>query len=148
MIISQEAETKTDEVVKEQIYPRLFAEEDKLVDEVRSYLNKEITETKIPLSVDKAMAILSREKFVKVNLKGLEKEVLDFLMIEDNSLKGVFRKDNILVEVYDEVHWTRITNTTNNFAKLRFRNIEGTYLRDQCFCGIENNGSYNLERED
>ena len=133
-----ETDKKTEEPVNIQVYPDVFAAEDMIVDGTQKYLDREIRRKKIPLSADRAITLLYRKRFRKVeNLGVLEKGLLDDFMLNDPSFKGIFRRDNLLAELYEDSHWTNIPNTTGNFAKIRFRNMDGTYVREHCFCGGE-----------
>jgi hypothetical protein len=141
-----EQETKTDKPADSLTYPEVFIEEDKIVDKIQTYLNREVKRRKTPLPVNRAITLLNRKRFRKVKDLGvLEAGLLDSSITNDNAFKGIFIKGNLLVEVYETNHWENIPNTTDNFTELRFRNTEGTYFSNHCFCGRGNGNNYELE---
>jgi len=83
------------------------------------------------LSTDAVLKYLQENRFVKsdIDLRAFSNHGLDY--------KGTFVKEDLVIEVYGDCHYTKdIVPFTEEFARINFRNLNGTFLRYNCFCGI------------
>ncbi len=112
-----------------------FNELDNRVNELITHLKPDAPNSS--LLADEAINFLEKRGFQR--LSDEEAALIKNSLIQrDSRYLGILVKEGLFAEVCKDYHWVmgKIPETTHSFAKINFRNREGTYIRSNCFCGI------------